>query len=147
MRDGDTHRPVSADGAASALIRVRLAPSDARYAGGLCAGSKALELFADLETEIALREGGDEGLCAGYERIDFLAPLYVGDFVEARAWVVERGNRSRKLDAELHKLISVDENGVGQVHEPPVLAVRARVTIVVGTQGARAGASRDSRPT
>ena len=33
-----------------ALIRLRLAPSDARYAGNLVAGSKALEIFADLET-------------------------------------------------------------------------------------------------
>ena len=125
---------MSEDGVTSAVIRLRLGPRDALYAGGLCPGSKALELFGDVETELALREGGDEGLCAGYESVDFLAPLYVGDFVEARGVVVERGNTSRKIDLELHKLISVDENGIGEVHDPPVLAARARVTIVVGTQ-------------
>ena len=52
-------------GAPSAHLRVRIAPGDARYAGGLVAGSWTMELFADLETELALREGGDEGLCAG----------------------------------------------------------------------------------
>ena len=41
-----------------AMIRLRLAPSDARYAGNLVPGSKAMEIFADLETELALREGG-----------------------------------------------------------------------------------------
>jgi acyl-CoA hydrolase len=121
-------------GAVSALIRVRLGPQDASYAGGLVAGSKALELFADLETELALKEGGNEGLCAGYESVEFLAPLRVGDFVEARAWIVERGNTSRKLQAELHKVLSVDENGVGGVEDPPILAVRARATIVVGAR-------------
>jgi 3-aminobutyryl-CoA ammonia-lyase len=121
-------------GAVSALIRVRLGPKDASYAGGLVAGSKALELFADLETELALKEGGNEGLCAGYESVEFLAPLRVGDFVEARAWIVERGNTSRELQAELHKVLSVDENGFGGVEDPPVLAVRARATIVVGSR-------------
>ena len=139
MTESDGPTPIGAADAVTAVIRVRLAPGDARYAGGLVAGSKALELFADLETELALREGGDEGLCAGYERVDFLAPLHVGDFVEARAWIVERGKTSRKLDAELYKLLSVDENGIGQVQDPPVLAVRARATIVVGTSPAPAG--------
>ena len=45
-----------------AVIRLRLAPSDARYAGQLAAGSKAMEIFADLDNELALREVGDEGL-------------------------------------------------------------------------------------
>ena len=61
------------------------------YTGGLVAGSKSMEIFGDLETEIALREGGDEGLCAGYDMVEFLAPLQVGDYVEATARVVERG--------------------------------------------------------
>ena len=61
-----------------AVIRLRLAPADARYARGLAAGSKAMEIFADLETELALREGGDEGLCVGYDMVEFLAPLRSG---------------------------------------------------------------------
>ena len=78
-------------------MRLRLGPNDARYAGGLVAGAKAMEIFGDLETEIALREGGDEGLCAAYDMVEFLAPLRVGDFIEATARVVERGNTSRKI--------------------------------------------------
>lgn len=123
-----------------AMIRRRLAPADARYAGGLVAGSTALEIFADLETELALREGDDEGLCVSYESVDFLAPLRVGDFVEAHARVVSRGTTSRRIEAHLYKVVSVDQDGVRIPQDGPVLAVRAVVTIVVGRTVARQSA-------
>jgi acyl-CoA hydrolase len=115
-----------------ATIRLRLAPADARYAGGLVAGSKAMEIFADLETELALLEGGDEGLCAGYDNVEFLAPLRVGDFIEATARVVARGTTSRRIETELYTVLSVDEDGIRVPSDGPVLAARASVTIVVG---------------
>ncbi|MGE0065740.1 MAG: Rid family hydrolase [Solirubrobacterales bacterium] len=114
------------------VIRLRLAPADARYAGGIAAGSKSMEIFADLETELALREGGDEGLCVAYDMVEFLAPLRVGDFIEGRARVVERGRSSRRIAAEIHKVASVDEQGKLQASEP-ILAARASATIVVST--------------
>ena len=113
-------------------IRLRLGPSDARYARGLVAGAKAMEIFGDLETEIALREGGDEGLCVAYDMVEFLSPLRVGDFIDATARVVERGKTSRKIALELYKVASVGPDGRGGHHDPPVLAARASVTIVVG---------------
>src|SRR5579863_4729061 len=105
------------DGSVSS-IRFRLAPADARYAGGLVAGSKALEIFADLETELSLLEGDDEGLCAGYDSVEFLAPLRVGDYVEGRARVVGRGRTSRRVEAELYKVMSVDDRGVRIAGDP-----------------------------
>lgn len=123
-----------------AMIRLRLAPSDARYAGGLVPGSKAMEIFADLETELALREGGDEGLCAAYESVEFTAPLRVGDFVEGVARVVESGRRSRKIEARIYKVISVDDEGARVELAEPVLAATAVATIVVKTLD-RAGRS------
>src|SRR3954464_15594335 len=99
------------DGPPDATRRLRLGPRDALYAGGLVPGSKAMELFGDLETEVALREGGDEGLCAGYDMVGFLAPLHAGDYVEASARVVERGRTSRRLHLELFKVRAVDEHG------------------------------------
>lgn len=116
-----------------ASIRLRLAPSDARYAGRLVPGSKVMEIFADLETELALLEGGDEGLCAGYESVEFLAPLRVGDYVEASARVTGRGNRSRRLSARIDRVLSVDDDGVLVEQAGPVLAATATATIVVGT--------------
>lgn len=115
-----------------AMIRLRLSPSDARYAGNLVPGSKAMEIFADLETELALKEGGDEGLCAAYDSVEFLAPLRVGDYVEGIARVTRRGNRSRTIEARIFKVLGVDENGVLATTDP-VLAATAVATIVVGT--------------
>ena len=114
-----------------AMIRLRLAPSDARYAGNLVPGSKAMEIFADLETELALKEGGDEGLCAAYESVEFLAPLRVGDYVEGIARVVRRGRRSRTIEARLFRVLGVDDSGALEFKEPE-LAVTAVATIVVG---------------
>jgi acyl-CoA hydrolase len=102
------------------------------YMGGLVAGSRSMEIFGDLETEIALLEGGDEGLCAGYDMVEFLAPLKAGDYVEATATVVERGKSSRKIHAEIYKVRSVDEEGRDASPPEPVLAARCSVTIVVG---------------
>lgn len=125
------------DDGAVATIRLRLAPADARYAGSLVPGSKVMEIFADLETELALLEGGDEGLCAGYESVEFLAPLRVGDYVEATARVTGRGNRSRRLDARIQRVLSVDDSGVRVDQAGPVLAATATATIVVGATGGR----------
>jgi 3-aminobutyryl-CoA ammonia-lyase len=132
MTKPDPHPEEWGDQPADATLRLRLGPSDARYAEGLVPGSKAMELFGDLETEIALREGGDEGLCAGYDMVEFLAPLRVGDYVEGRARVVSRGRSSRRLYAELLKVRAVDERGRDASPEAPVLVARASVTIVVG---------------
>lgn len=120
-----------------AVIRLRLAPSDARYAGRLAAGSKAMEVFADLETELALREGGDEGLCVAYDMVEFLAPLRAGDFIEGRARVVERGRSSRRVAAEIYRVLEVDDDGVLKAQSEPVLAARASATIVVGRTAAQ----------
>src|SRR3954471_12674742 len=124
--------PQPPQGPPDATLRLRLAPGDARYAEGLVPGSKAMELFGDLETEIALREGGDEGLCVAYDMVEFLTPLRVGDFVEASAWVVSRGSTSRRLYAEIFKVRAVDERGIDASPEEPLLVARASVTIVVG---------------
>jgi 3-aminobutyryl-CoA ammonia-lyase len=124
--------PVEGQADADAVIRLRLAPADTRYAGRLAAGSKAMEIFADLETELALREGGDEGLCVAYDMVEFLEPLRSGDFVEGRARVVSRGRSSRRITAEIYKVLEVDEAGVLLPQDEPKLAARASVTIVVG---------------
>ena len=129
---GESTATVS-DGSEDAVIRLRLGPGDVRYAGGIAAGSKAMEIFADLETELALREGGDEGLCVAYDMVEFLTPLRAGDFVEGRARVVSRGRTSRRIAAEIHKILAVDEHGVLEPSAEPVLAARASATIVVGT--------------
>ena len=120
--------------------RLRLGPRDASYAGNLVSGSKAMEIFADLETELSLIEGGDEGLCVGYDSVEFLAPLVVGDFVEAQASVTSRGKSSRKVDLKLYKVLGVDGNGCVVASAEPILVARASATIAVGRRFAETSA-------
>jgi 3-aminobutyryl-CoA ammonia-lyase len=118
----------------SVELRVRLSAADVHYGGNLVDGAHGLELFGDIVTELAVRTDGDEGLFAGYEKVEFLAPLYGGDFVRATGTIVRMGNTSRTVDLEIWKEISArtDVSGsAADVLEPPVLATRARGTYVV----------------
>ncbi len=67
----------------TSTLRVRIGQEDAHYGGNLVAGARILQLFGDIMTEIAVITDGDEGLFVGYERVEFLAPVYAGDFIEA----------------------------------------------------------------
>ncbi|HZU02726.1 MAG TPA: 3-aminobutyryl-CoA ammonia lyase, partial [Ktedonobacteraceae bacterium] len=67
----------------TSTIRLRLSSHDAHYGGELVNGAFMLSLFGDVATELAILCDGDEGLLVGYESVEFLAPLYAGDFVEA----------------------------------------------------------------
>ena len=121
---------------AEVLIRLRLGPADARYGGDLVAGATAMAIFGDLETELAIRTYGDEGLCVAYHSVEFLAPLRPGDFIEGRARIVTFGRTSRRIKAELYKVIGAEPDGRGSVLDPPILAARAEATIVSGRRGA-----------
>lgn len=80
-----------------AKVKVRLGAKDAHYKGGLVAGAKILELFGDAATKLCLREAGVEGLFRAYKDVDFLAPVYSGDTIEATATIIKIGNTSRTM--------------------------------------------------
>jgi len=79
------------------LIRVRMSLNDAHYGGNLVDGAKVLELFGDVATELLIKNDGDEGLFRAYDSIEFLAPVYAGDYIEAEGKIIEIGNTSRKV--------------------------------------------------
>ncbi len=122
-------------------LRVRMGAEDAHYGGQLVAGATMMKLFGDLATEITIRHDGDEGLLAGYESVEFTAPVYAGDYLEARARLVRLGRRSRRCEFEVHKVIAarpeVDEASAELLPEP-VLVARAVGTTVVPEEKARA---------
>jgi len=125
---------VSAPDLPSALIRLRLGAEDAHYGGGLVAGARQLEIVGDLITELAMRYDGDEGLFRAYESVEFLAPLYAGDWVEARGWITSVGTTSRRCAFEIHKIgvarTDVSDSAAEFLDEP-VLTLRAVGTTVV----------------
>lgn len=90
----------------TAMIRLRMSAKDAHYGGNLIDGAHMLHLFGDLATELLIRYDGDEGLFAGYEEVKFLAPVYAGDYIEARAKIVGVGKTSRKMEFIAEKVIT-----------------------------------------
>ena len=78
-------------------IRLRMSSHDAHYGGNLVDGARMLGLFGDVATELLIRLDGDEGLFRAYDSVEFLAPVYAGDFIEAEGVITDVGNTSRKM--------------------------------------------------
>jgi 3-aminobutyryl-CoA ammonia-lyase len=111
-----------------------MSAKDAHYAGGLIDGAKMLALFGDVATELLIRHDGDEGLFVAYDNIEFLAPVYAGDYIEAVGEIVHVGNTSRKMSFVARKVISpAPEAGVtaADVLAEPIIVCRASGTCVV----------------
>src|SRR3954463_7378848 len=99
-------------------LRLRMSAHDAHYAGELVDGARMLALFGDLATELLIRLDGDEGLFRAYDSVEFLAPVFAGDYIEATAAIVKVGNTSRQMRFEARKVIS----NVRQMGVPPSAA-------------------------
>jgi 3-aminobutyryl-CoA ammonia-lyase len=116
-----------------ASIKLRIGQHDAHYAGNLVDGAKMLNLFGDVATELLIRYDGDEGLFRAYDSVEFLAPVYAGDFIEAKGRITKAGNTSRKMEFEAWKYITPDPDKgttAAKVLSEPVLVCRASGTCV-----------------
>jgi 3-aminobutyryl-CoA ammonia-lyase len=116
-----------------ALIRVRMSAHDAHYGGNLVDGARILALFGDVATELLIRMDGDEGLFAAYDSVEFLAPVYAGDFIEARGRIVQSGRTSRRMEFEARKVIATcpaEGTSAAGVLEAPIVVCRASGTCV-----------------
>ena len=125
-----------------AFLRLRVGSEDAHY-GTIAAGAFVMELFGDLATELTVRRDGDEGLLRAYERVEFLAPVRPGDFLECRARIVREGTTSRTFEAEAWKVITTRQDigeSAADVLDEPILVARAVGTTVVGRQFQRKSA-------
>jgi 3-aminobutyryl-CoA ammonia-lyase len=121
-----------------AVIRLRLGSEDAHYGGGLVAGSKILEIFGDVATELSVRHDGDEGLLRAYESTEFLAPVYAGDFIEARGRLIGSGNTSRRYELEAYKVIvprpDINDSAADVLDEPLLVCRSIGVGVVLTTR-------------
>jgi len=116
------------------LIRVRMSSNDAHYGGNLVDGAKILELFGDVATELLIKNDGDEGLFRAYDSIEFLAPVYAGDYIEAEGKIIEIGNTSRKIIFEARKVITLKpdiSDSAADLLNEPILVCKASGTCVV----------------
>jgi 3-aminobutyryl-CoA ammonia-lyase len=125
----------------TSTLRVRIGQEEAHYGGNLVEGARMLKLFGDIITEIAVKTDGDEGLFVGYSQVEFLAPVYAGDFIEATGRVVNIGNTSRTVEFEARKVIAsrydVSPSAADVLAEPLVVA-RATGTTVIPKEHSRA---------
>jgi len=120
------------------LIRVthklRLSQQDAHYGGNLVDGARILGLFGDVATELLIRHDGDEGLFRAYEAVDFLAPVYAGDFLEITGTIEKSGSSSRFMRFTCHKYIQARPDispSAADALAEPVLCVSAAGTCIV----------------
>lgn len=115
------------------MIRLRMSAHDAHYGGNLVNGSRMLDLFGDVATELLIRQDGDEGLFKAYDMIEFVAPVYAGDFIEAVGEIVKIGNTSRKMVFEARKVIVPRPDispSAADVLAEPIVVCRASGTCV-----------------
>jgi 3-aminobutyryl-CoA ammonia-lyase len=116
------------------LIRLRMSAHDAHYGGNLVDGARMLQLFGDVATELLILNDGDEGLFAAYDAVEFLAPVYAGDYIEAVGEIVNVGNSSRKMIFEARKVIvprpDINDSACDVLAEP-IIVCKASGTCVV----------------
>ena len=116
------------------IIRLRMGTNDAHYGGNLVDGAKMLALFGDVATELLIAHDGDEGLFRAYDEVEFLAPVYAGDYIEASGEIVHVGNTSRKMIFEARKVIipRPDISATAcDVLDQPIIVCKASGTCVV----------------
>ncbi|MBN2604284.1 MAG: 3-aminobutyryl-CoA ammonia lyase [Bacilli bacterium] len=117
-----------------AMIRIRVSAHQAHYGGNLVDGAFILQLFGDVATELLIKNDGDEGLFRSYDSIDFLAPVYAGDYLEVTGWITKIGNTSRKMSFEAYKVIQSLPHvnaSAAEVLAQPVLVAKASGTCIV----------------
>jgi len=123
----------SVNGLPTATLRVRMSGADAHYGGNLVDGAKMLQLFGDVATELAIRLDGDEGLFRAYDAVEFLAPVYAGDFIEVHGRMTRVGRTSRAVEFEAWKVIRPRpdvSDSAADVLDEPILVCKASGTCV-----------------
>lgn len=117
-----------------ATLRVRMSGGDAGR-GAVIPGARLLDLFGDVAAELTVRHDGDEGMLAGYDSVEFLAPVFAGDFIEATGRMVNAGRTSRRCVFEARRYVAfrpeVGDSAADLLDQPEVVA-RAVGTTVVG---------------
>lgn len=117
-----------------ARLRLRMSQADAHYGGNLVSGARLMELFGDVATELLIRQDGDEGLFRAYENVEFLAPVYAGDYLEVEGEITKIGNTSRTMTFTVNKVIEPEPQvsaSAAHVLKEPVLVAKASGTCVV----------------
>lgn len=113
----------------TSTLRLRMSYKDVHYGGNLVDGAHMVHLFGDVATELLIMADGDEGLFLKYEDVEFLAPVYAGDFIEVYGEITEMGNTSRKMEFVAKKVVSARLDvcpSAADVLEEPIVVAKAK---------------------
>jgi 3-aminobutyryl-CoA ammonia-lyase len=114
-------------------LRMRMSSHDAHYGGNLVDGARMLGFFGDVATELLIRLDGDEGLFRAYDSVEFLAPVYAGDYLEVVGEITQVGKTSRKMKFEVSKVVRAAPEinaSAAEVLSEPLIVCRATGTCV-----------------
>lgn len=120
-------------GKITSKIYLRMSNHDAHYGGNLVNGARMVDLFGDVATELLIKRDGDEGLFCAYDKIEFKAPVYAGDWIEASGEIEKEGNTSRTMNFVAKKIIAARtdiSDSACDVLDPPVIVAIAHGTCV-----------------
>ncbi|MDR1136591.1 MAG: 3-aminobutyryl-CoA ammonia lyase [Clostridiales Family XIII bacterium] len=124
----------------TSLLRLRMSHKDAHYGGSLVDGAHSVHLFGDVATELLIKLDGDEGLFLRYDEVEFLAPIYAGDYIEAYGEITEIGNTSRKMKFEARKVVAarpdISPSAADSLDEP-IVVCRAKGVCVTPKESKR----------
>jgi len=126
--------------AKTVMIRVRMSSHDAHYGGNLVDGAKMLQLFGDVATELLIQHDGNEGLFRAYDSVEFLAPVYAGDYIEATGEIISAGNTSRKMVFTAKKVIVPRPDispSAADILDEPIIVCKASGTCVTPKEDQR----------
>ncbi|MGI6257474.1 MAG: 3-aminobutyryl-CoA ammonia lyase [Anaerovoracaceae bacterium] len=113
----------------TSTLRLRMSYKDVHYGGNLVDGAHMVHLFGDVATELLIMADGDEGLFLKYEDVEFLAPVYAGDFIEVHGEITEMGNTSRKMEFVAKKVVAARTDicpSAADVLEMPMIVAKGK---------------------
>lgn len=102
---------------------------DSHYPNQVVSLGVITELFGMAGGKLAMMLDGDGGFMRAFESLEFLAPVYQGDYVRATARLLSVGRTSRKRAYEAH--VVARSHGIGphassgSVLPEPILVARA----------------------
>jgi len=124
----------------TSTIRVRMSYKDAHYGGNLVDGAHVVHLFGDVATELLIKADGDEGLFLRYDEIEFLAPTYAGDYIEAYGEITKMGNTSRTMEFVATKVVATRPDvspSAADALETPIVVCKAKGICVTPKESKR----------
>lgn len=124
----------------SSTLRQRMSHKDAHYGGSLIDGAHMVHLFGDAATELLIITDGDEGLFLRYDEVEFLAPVYAGDFIEVYGEITVMGNTSRKMEFTATKVVEAKPDispSAADFLKEPIIVARAKGVCVTPKESKR----------